>query len=224
MLKRICVFVLYTLFVIVISSVMTTAYFHIFVLSQTSSFEQKQLVMVSDQDVVNSPLKEDFTIVEIFSYGCHYCESGEKDLKELESRMPAGARFIRLHLSNRKMDGFASYSPIFATLKVMGIEDKFHQNVFREIINKNIDLTDRVNLERWLLNNGIDVTTYDKVRKSPQVKALLDYMTEVSGYYKINATPTFIVNKKWVVLQDRDYPEFGDNLLSLLQLDQPLEP
>ncbi len=48
-------------------------------------------------------------------------------------------------------------------------------------------------------------------------------MTKVSGHYKIKATPTFIVNKKWMAVQDRDFPEFADHLLSLLQHDKPLE-
>ncbi|CAI1720516.1 Uncharacterised protein [Serratia entomophila] len=53
---------------------------------------------------------------------------------------------------------------------------------------------------------------------------MLGYMTAVSSYYQINATPSFIVNRKWLATQDRDFPAFSKQLLSLLQHDKPLEP
>jgi thiol:disulfide interchange protein DsbA len=105
----------------------------------------------------------------------------------------------------------------------MGIEPQHRESAYNAIIKDKIDLSNPVNRDKWLTKNGIDLAAYNKASQTPQVAELLDYMTKVSGHYKIRATPTFIVNKKWMAVQDRDFPEFADHLLSLLQHDKPLE-
>lgn len=221
MFKRPLFLVVYTLAIIIISSLITTAYFHYFVLNQGS--EQQSLTAVGDDEVKNSPITAENTIIEIFSYGCHYCAVSEKDIAKLEARMPAGTKLIRLHLSDTQMGGLASFSPLFATLTVMGIEPQHRESAYNAVIKEKIDLTNPKKLDSWLTENGIDPEAYATARQTPQVKELLSYMTAVSSHYKINATPTYIVNKKWLALQDREFPEFADHLLSLLQHDKPLE-
>lgn len=213
----------YTLLVIIISSLITTAYFHYFVLNQNAGPEQQALTMVSESDVKTSPINTDNTIVEIFSYGCHYCALNEENVAKMEARMPAGTQLVRVHIANLNNDGLASFASLFATLTVMGIEPQHRESAYDAIIKGKIDLSNPVNRDKWLTKNGIDLAAYNKASQTPQVAELLDYMTKVSGHYKIKATPTFIVNKKWMAVQDRDFPEFADHLLSLLQHDKPLE-
>jgi thiol:disulfide interchange protein DsbA len=221
MFKRPLLLLIYTLAIIIISSLITTAYFHYFVLNQGS--EQQALVAVNDDEVKNGPIKDDNTIVEIFSYGCHYCAINEENIAKLETRMPAGTKLIRLHLNNAQSNGLASFAPLFATLTVMGIEPQHRKSAYNAVIKDKIDLSNPQNRDSWLAENGIDLAAYHSASQTPQVAELLNYMTTVSDHYKINATPTFIVNKKWLALQDRDFPGFADHLLSLLQHDQPLE-
>lgn len=213
----------YTLLVIIISSLITTAYFHYFVLNQNSGPEQQALTMLGEDDIKNSPINTDNSIIEIFSYGCHYCALNDEDVSKMEARMPAGAQFVRVHIANLNNDGLASFAPLFATLTVMGIEPLHRASAYDAIIKQKIDLSNPGIRDQWLTKNGIDIVAYNKASQTPQVTELLNYMTKVSGYYKIKATPTFIVNKKWLALQDREFPEFADHLLSLLQHDKPLE-
>lgn len=214
--------VAYTFALILMSSLTTTAYFHYFVLGSAEN-EEPALRFVSDEQVNNSPLKENNTIVEIISYGCHYCAVNEKNVAKLESRLPPGTRLIRLHLSNEQHTGLASFAPVFATLTAMGLEDKYRASAYRAILEQNIDRTDERQLNNWLQANGIDSKAYAKASKSQAVKTLLDSMKSISRFYTIRATPTFIVGNKWVATQDRDFPEFTDQLLSLLEHDKPLE-
>lgn len=213
-------FIGYTLLVILISSLITTAYFHYFVLNQDA---QESLFAVSNSDIENSPIKDDKSIIEIFSYGCHYCAINEDNVTQLENRMPAGTRFIRLHISSDKTTGLGRFAPIFATLSVMGIEPQHRQSAYKAVLEDNIDLSDNSQLETWLKANDIDVAKYQQVSQSAEVKALLAYMAAVTAHYKIDATPSFIVGKKWIALQDREFPTFSDHLLSLLEHDKALE-
>ncbi|MGG6175560.1 DsbA family protein [Pantoea allii] len=215
--KRISYVLAYTVFVAVISAVITTAWFHIFVLNQTSSAEQQVLTSLSTDKLDKSPIADGDDIIEIFSYGCHYCEINEKNVDELEKRMPAGKKLVRLHLSLDSQAGLARYAPVFATLEVMGIEEAHRQSAYDAVMKDKIDLSDATQRDAWLEKNKINVAEYHKVSQSADVKARLDYMTRVSQYYDINATPTFIVAKKWMAIQDRDFPAFSDKLLSILE-------
>ncbi|WP_072090050.1 DsbA family protein [Yersinia alsatica] len=206
--------------VILISSLITTAYFHYFVLNQDT---QETLFSVSSSDVENSPIKDDKSIIEIFSYGCHYCAINEENVAQLESRMPEGTRFIRLHISSDKTSGLGRFAPMFATLSVMGIESQHRASAYKAVLEDNIDFSDNSKLEAWLKANDIDVAKYQQVRQSAEVKELVAYMTAVTAHYKVDATPTFIVGKKWIALQDREFPAFSDHLLSLLEHDKALE-
>ncbi|MCH9297432.1 DsbA family protein [Pantoea allii] len=215
--KRISYVLAYTVFVAVISAVITTAWFHIFVLNQTSSAEQQVLTSLSTDKLDKSPIADGDDIIEIFSYGCHYCEINEKNVDELEKRMPPGKKLVRLHLSLDSQAGLARYAPVFATLEVMGIEEAHRQSAYDAVMKDKIDLSDATQRDAWLEKNKINVAEYHKVSQSADVKARLDYMTRVSQYYDINATPTFIVAKKWMAIQDRDFPAFSDKLLSILE-------
>ncbi|AHG18726.1 thiol:disulfide interchange protein [Chania multitudinisentens RB-25] len=225
MLKKSLYLISYTLLVIVISSLITTAYFHYFVLNQNAgnSIEQNSLRSVSEQDIQKSPIKDENSVIELFSYACHYCSINEKHVDKLESRIPQGSRLIRLHVNGEQMGVFSNTAPLFATLTVMGIEPQYRESAYKAVIKDKIDLGNPQNRDRWLQDNGIDLEAYTKASQSQGVQDLLSYMSEVSKYYKINATPTFVVNKKWLAIQDRDFPAFSDHLLSLLQHDKPLE-
>lgn len=225
MFKKPLYLIAYTLLVIVISSLITTAYFHYFILNQNpdSSADQSSLHAVSAQEMQNSPIKDENSIIELFSYACHYCSINEENVDKLAARMPQGAKLIRLHVNGDQMGVFSNTAPLFATLTVMGIEAQHRESAYQAVLKDKIDLSNPQKRDRWLQDNGIDLAAYNKASQSQQVKYLLNYMTTVSRYYKINATPTFIVNKKWLAQQDRSFPEFIDKLLSLLQHDKPLE-
>ncbi|MGG6121063.1 DsbA family protein [Pantoea allii] len=215
--NRISYVLAYTVFVAVISALITTAWFHTFVLNQNSDAEQQVLTSLSTDKLDKSPIADGDDIIEIFSYGCHYCEINEKNVDELEKRMPPGKKLVRLHLSLDSQAGLARYAPVFATLEVMGIEEAHRQSAYDAVMKDKIDLSDATQRDAWLEKNKINVAEYHKVSQSDDVKARLDYMTRVSQYYDINATPTFIVAKKWMAIQDRDFPAFSDKLLSILE-------
>lgn len=221
MFKRPMLFISYTLFIIVTTCFLTSLYFKHYVINQS---REETLSFISPEKIAQSPLKDGNTLVEIFSYGCHYCEVNEDSIVELEKKMPVGSQLIRLHINNEEQAGLAAFAPLFATLTVMGIETQHRAAAYQAIIKENTNLADKNHLASWLKANGIDQGEYDKARDSGSVKALLAYMTSVSRYYQINATPSFIVSRKWLAVQDREFPAFSEQLLSLLQHDKPLEP
>ena len=108
------------------------------------------------EKIEQSPLQDDNTIVEVFSYACHYCEVNESGVAELEKRLPAGAKLVRLHLSDDSQAGMAAFAPLFATLTIMGIEAQHRPAAYRAIIKENLNLADDKQLSAWLTANGSD--------------------------------------------------------------------
>lgn len=221
--KRILPLFAYTVFVAIVSALITTAWFHAFVFNQKGDVEQQALVSLAAEKVVNSPLVGGEDIIEIFSYGCHYCEVNEENVDMLEKRMPAGKKLARLHFNLDGQGGLARYATVFATLQVMGIEEAHRKSAYDAVIKRKIDLSDAAQRDAWLAENKISVAQYNRVSQSVKVKELMDYMTQVTRYYNINATPAFIVAKKWVAFQDSDFPVFSDKLISLLETEQAPE-
>lgn len=223
MFKKTVLLTVYTLFIIVISSLITTAYFHYFVLNQNSGSHQQDLIELTAAEIENGPLGANDNFVELFSYDCHYCFVHEPEIAKIEKRLPDGKKIVRIHINTEDGSGMARYAPVFATLSVMGVEDKYRTSVYKAVLNDKINLNDKAQLEQWLNSNEIDVAEYNKVRESDDVKYMLNYMKGVTKFYRIRATPTFVVNKRWIAVQDRDFSDFADNLISLLQNNKPLE-
>lgn len=221
--KKITHILAYTVFVAAISALITTAWFHYFILNQHVEPPEKTLASLTAEQAASSAVKDGDDIVEIFSYGCHFCALHEKDIQELEKRLPAGKKLVHLHMSLDGQGGLARYAPVFATLQVMGIETEHRESAYKAVMKENIDLIDKTQRDLWLKENNIDIAQYEKISQSQDVKSLLNYMTRVTQQYNITATPTFIINKKWVAIQDRPFPDFSDQLLSLLENDKPLE-
>lgn len=222
MFKKCTLAIIYTVIIAIISALVTSWYYNNFVLPVSDSDSVSSLTETQESKVKASPLQDSQSIVEVMSYGCHYCAISEKEIKALDERLPAGVKVTRIHLTNQDNSGLAIYAPIFATLEVMGIEGKYTEIIYNDILKNNVDLSDEKTLDNWLVKNSIDVTAYKSVRQSQEVKDKLKFMLDVSQNYNIKATPAFIINKKWVSLQDRDYPEYSDNIISLLKTDKPL--
>jgi thiol:disulfide interchange protein DsbA len=221
--KKIIIVALYSLFIAVISALSTTAYFHAFVLNKNEQSAQDLLTSISADKIANSVIKEGEDIIEILSYGCHYCAANEENVQQLEKRLTTGKKLVRLHISYEDQSGLGRYAPVFATLDAMGIEAKYRESAYQAVNKQSIDLGDTTQLNAWLKSNEINQDEYNKARQSPAVNKKLEYMTQVTRDYKISVTPTFIIAKKWVAIQDRAFPNFADQLLSLLNTDSAVE-
>lgn len=208
----------YSFLLIVVSSLITVLYYHLFIFDtfSTEGGNTQNYKKIITEEVINSPIQKDNSIIEVISYGCHYCAANEDDVSEISHSLPSGSTFEKIHIVD-STSALASYAPIFATLTEMGIEDKYRDNAYNAVIARNINLTDEKKLITWLEKNNINVSEYKSVSQSEAVKKRLAYMAAVTKYYDIKATPMFIINKRYVVAQDRDFPEFAEYILELFK-------
>jgi protein dithiol oxidoreductase (disulfide-forming) len=209
---------LYTLLVIIASAVVTTFYIFQVVLAKP---DIEVLRHVDNDKTAQVAFTSSTSIIEVFSYGCHYCEKAEPDLSAFEKTLPKNIKLIRLHIG--QSDGLGRYAPLYATLTVMGVESKLHQAAFKAVLEDNLDLADVAVRNQWLTEKGVDIAQYEETEKSARVKSLLAMLQQVTDAYGVSATPAYIVGKNWVTLTDRDWPAMGEQLKSLLLTNKPLE-
>ncbi|OAT52356.1 MULTISPECIES: thiol:disulfide interchange protein DsbA/DsbL [Providencia] len=218
--------IIYTLFVIITSSLMTVLFYHIFVFNTFSNndIQDSSFIEFNNEQVLSSPIKESNSIIEIFSYGCHYCAISDKNVSQFAKNLPEGTTFKAIHLNTKNGDGLAAYAVVFATLEEMGIESQFRSSLYDSVINNKIELTKKEVLKDWLKQHNIDTKVYFEISQSSAVKERLKYMTEITNYYQITGTPAFIINKRYVVYQDRDFPEFTAYMIELLEKSHKESP
>lgn len=208
----------YTILIVLLSSAITTWYIFNVVMSAPPL---EVLRKVEDNKTITSPLLTQDTIVEMFSYGCHYCQKAEDDLKAFEKTLPNSKKLVRLHIGLN--DGLGSYAPLFATLSVMGVEPALHTAAYHAVLDEGKDLSNISVRNAWLTQQGIDIATYENVARSEEVKSLLALSQQVTDEYGIHATPAYIVGRRWVTLTDREWPAMGEQLKSLLINDKPVD-
>ncbi|MEY0671837.1 DsbA family protein [Providencia rettgeri] len=100
--------------------------------------------------------------------------------------------------------------------KRWGGESQLRQDLYTAVINDKLDLANKDVLNQWLKRHNIDSTQYLKTSESQAVQERLKNMLEISKFYQITGTPAFIINKRYVVYQDRDFADFTAYMLELL--------
>jgi thiol:disulfide interchange protein DsbA len=139
-------------------------------------------------------------VMEFFWYGCQHCQVFEDDLQSWLASLPPGIRFGRLPaVWNESM---FLHARAFFTAKELGLLDAIHKKLFVRVIaiRANKDLSrqrDRISV--LFQQQGIPkqqfASVFDSDRVTKQVKAGI----ALAKASKINATPSFLVNGKYML-------------------------
>lgn len=161
----------YTFLVALISSLITVLCYHIFVFNTFSldSSQPSALREIDSATVASSPIKNEKSIIEVMSYGCHYCASNEEEIEKFAATLPADSAFDVIHITAER-NGLAIYAPVFATLEVMGLERQMRDRAFNAVLTRGINLADDDALNGWLkkmISMSRNTIRYAKVRPLP---------------------------------------------------------
>ncbi|EEW1894849.1 DsbA family protein [Escherichia coli] len=202
--------------IIITSILLTVVFYHVFVFK---NFFQPQIdnesieMTFSDDQLTNAPIKDKKSVIKVISYGCKYCASTDEDENQLIKMLPPDVSYEVIHVAFsgplQKMAG------IFATLQVMGEEEKFRPVLYNAVINQEKDLTNDKVLNQLLEENGINVAEYHKVSEGGEVESKLKRMATISAFYNIPATPIYIIGGKHIIEKKESVTDFA-NLIKML--------
>lgn len=159
-------------------------------------------------------------VVEVFSYACPHCAHFQPYAEELKSKLPANARFVLMPaVFNAQWEPFAR---AFYTARSLGLLDKTHQALFDAIHRDHQplrSLEDLANL--FYANYGANPGNFISTANSFVVEGEMNRGNQLVHDYRIDATPTLIINGKYRVtgLADRGigFPEMVQIALQLVQ-------
>ncbi len=137
-------------------------------------------------------------VIEFFWYGCPHCAKVEPYAEAWEKRLPADVLFRREHIVWPGRAQTQSHAQLFATLRILNLVGKHQQAVFDAVHKERIDFQNPQATSDWAARRGIDQARFESTVKSFGVHTMVARMKALTGTYKIEGVPTFVINGKYV--------------------------
>jgi len=159
-------------------------------------------------------------VLEVFSYACPHCAHFQPYAEELKSKLPSNAQFVLLPaVFNAQWEPFAR---AFYTAKSLGLLDKTHQALFDAIHRDHQPLHTLEDLANtFYANYGASPGTFMSTATSFVIEGELARGNQLVHDYRIDATPSLIVNGKYRVTASAErgigFPEMVQIALQLVK-------
>lgn len=167
-----------------------------------SEFEQGK-----HYDVIANPNSSAIPeVVEFFSFYCPHCANFEPIAQRLETKLPAGSSFTKMHVDFIRAAPVAIQNNLARAFLAANRQNKQHQvidAIFQQIHGKRQNFTSPEQIRQLAIDAGVDADTYDADINSFQVINAADYMKSQQNKYTeqgvLQAVPTLIVNGKYKI-------------------------
>lgn len=181
---------------LVLVSALTLATMSVYAQSLTAGKDYTPLSIGSTQTIAN-PVAGKPLVIEFFWYGCPHCYHMEPMVKKMISDHKGDFTYKRYPVV---FPHWESGAKLYFTLEEMGLVDKLHDKVFSTIQDKHINIMDdKVARDNFLKQEGVDVTKFDATYNSFAVSTKMNQAKAYSLAYKLDSTPTFVVNNAYEV-------------------------
>ena len=165
-------------------------------LAFTTAYAQKVIPLNPPQSVENDGKIE---VLEFFAYGCIHCANLEASFDAWARRQPADVKVKRIP-SPVPIMGIDS-TVMYYSLEALGQVERLHSKIFEAAHLEKVVLGNPALLNKWLEKNGVDPKKYEEVQKSFSVVTKVNRARKMVAEYRIEATPTIVVNGKFAVEQ-----------------------
>jgi thiol:disulfide interchange protein DsbA len=136
-------------------------------------------------------------VIEFFAYHCPACNAFEPALNQWVKKQGDNVVMRRVHLP---FQGPADpEAHLFLTLEAMGKLEEFHQKVFRAVHVERKKLSSDDAIIAWATTNGLDKAKFMEAWNSFGVQTKLRRLQQVTAAYKVNSTPTIVIDGKYVL-------------------------
>lgn len=136
-------------------------------------------------------------VLEFFFYGCPHCYRVHPLLSEWEKTMPKDVELTFVPTVFR--DSWEPMARTFYALQSMGQREQLHDALYRAWNEDNIDLSDEAKIAAFLARHGVDAAKFSAAYNSFTVQSQVTRAEQMIRSYRINGTPTFVVDGKYVI-------------------------
>ncbi|ACH67128.1 thiol:disulfide interchange protein DsbA/DsbL [Aliivibrio fischeri] len=182
---------------------------------QATQFEEGKYYQVLDVAKSTQP-----KVTEFFSFYCPHCYKFEAVIKNLKPALAKNVKFEKVHVAFMGNDMAVPMAKSYATMVVLGVEDKMVPAMFKQIHELGQRPKNEDELRQLFINNGIDPDKYDEAYNGAAVNAMqrkFDIQFEAST---LTGVPGVLVNNKYIVKPNaiRSYDEYNQLVNYLLTL------
>ena len=167
------------------------------VVAVTAAHAQQGVTPINPPQPVENDGKVE--VLEFFAYGCIHCANLEPALEAWAKKQPSDVKLKRIP-SPAAIMGIDS-TVIFYSLEALGQLDRLHAKIFEAVHLEKVTLGNPALLNKWLEKNGVDPKKYEEAQKSFSVVTKVKRAYKMVEDYKINATPTMVVNGRYLLEQ-----------------------
>jgi len=181
-----------------LSKFVAAAWFSMLAILCAQAVQAQQPVSGKEYQVLSQPRPTDtdkILVVEFFSYACPACANFEPYLQQWVKRKPADVEYQAVPMAFR--DTWVPLAKMFFTLKIMGLQDKYHTRIFDAIHKEGVQLDTDKQVFDWIGKQGVDVAKFKSIYNSPGVDSKVGAATHLGKQYGINGTPAIGVNGKY---------------------------
>lgn len=144
-------------------------------------------------------------VLEFFSYGCNHCKNLQPILAAWAAKLPADASLRRVPVSFSRAP-WARLARIYYALEVTGEVEKYDGAVFKALHEENANFNSDEAVVSWAAGKGIDGRKFADALASFGVQSMVPRGDQEAAAYKIEGVPTLIVDGRWLVVNDGNYP------------------
>lgn len=176
-----------------------------------------------DYKVLDKPVAElKGHVIEFFSYACPYCYRSEPSVDYFLKNKPADITFERIPvtLGYKELQSYAYASFI---VQKFALQERLHHYIF-DVAKVPLDeekslyhnLASIEDVKTFFLKQGLSEADYDKTFNEINAEKLIAKADKKASTFKVEGTPTFIINGKYVLWGFKSEPHYADKLKRLL--------
>jgi thiol:disulfide interchange protein DsbA len=137
-------------------------------------------------------------VIEFFMYHCPHCNALEPSVEQWVKKQDGNIIFKRIHMPFQGASDPEAH--LFLTLEAMGKAEEFQPKVFKAVhVERQRLMTDQAIMDWVSKQPGIDKAKFTDTWNSFGVMTKLRRLPQiVSGNYKVDSVPTFVVDGKFV--------------------------
>jgi thiol:disulfide interchange protein DsbA len=135
-------------------------------------------------------------VLEFFNYACSHCYNFESLLKSWLKTKPKNVEFRYVPaVFNERMLPLAK---TYYALEELGLLDRMHERVYEAIHEKQVNLSDRGVMIKWIAEQGADAKKFEAVYDSFSVDSKAQRAGQLTRSYRVTATPYVAVAGKYL--------------------------
>lgn len=159
---------------------------------------------------------EKIEVIEIFSYGCSHCHRFEATLERWLKNKPDNVEFVRLPAIFSPQ--LALFARAYYAAEALGVLDKVHKPLFDAVHMQKRRLANEDEIAEVFVENGVNKDDFHKAFRSFSVEAKVRRATELGKRYGVEATPSMVVNGKYITNPGMDNIGFDGMIKQVNQL------